>query len=339
MPTQALTVGELDEKALLARIFPRLGAPAALLGPGDDAAVVAAPDGRSVISIDTLVQDQDFRLHWPCGYRTSGFDVGFKCAAQNLSDINAMGAEATSLVVSLTLPPVTPVAWVEDLADGLQEALRSLGAGRCSVVGGDLGSGREIVVTAAVGGDLGGRQPLLRSGARPGDVLALAGNAGCAAAGLAVLESGLHYDVLAAGTGPGDRELVELIRLQCRPRPPLDLGPLASQYGATAMLDVSDGLVRDAGRMARASGVDIDLDLGWVQGRAAALSAAASRVDADPVAWVLGGGEDHSLLAAFGPQAQLPEGFERIGSIAGGTGAVTVGGQAPRAVGWDHFAR
>ena len=72
-----------------------------------------------LISIDTQVQDQDFRLQWPNGYRTTGFDVGWKAAAQNLSDINAMGGKATSLVVSLTLPPETPVSWVEDLADGL----------------------------------------------------------------------------------------------------------------------------------------------------------------------------------------------------------------------------
>ncbi|MFD1214159.1 thiamine-monophosphate kinase, partial [Arthrobacter sp. GCM10027362] len=150
---EKLTVAELDEKGLLQRIFPRLGAalPAAVpVGPGDDAAVVAAPDGRTVISIDTLVQDHDFRLLWPGGYRTTGFDVGWKCAAQNLSDINAMGAEATSLVVSLTLPGSTEVAWVEDLADGLRAALEQLGAPRCAVVGGDLGKGPALVVTAAV---------------------------------------------------------------------------------------------------------------------------------------------------------------------------------------------
>ena len=95
---------------------------------GDDAAVVAAPDGRFVVSMDTLVADQDFRLEWPNGYRTTGFDVGWKSAAQNLSDINAMGAVATALVISLTLPPDTPVAWVESLADGYSAAVRRLGA-------------------------------------------------------------------------------------------------------------------------------------------------------------------------------------------------------------------
>ena len=118
MPEKPLTVAGLSESDLLARIFPRLNRPPCtplLLGPGDDAAIVAAPDGRTVISIDTQVQDQDFRLQWNNGYRTSGYDVGWKAAAQNLSDINAMGARATSMVVSLTMPPETPVTWVEDL--------------------------------------------------------------------------------------------------------------------------------------------------------------------------------------------------------------------------------
>ena len=129
MTEEFLTVAGLSEAGLLARIFPRLEiggayASAILLGPGDDAALVSAPDGRMLISIDTQVQDQDFRLTWANGYGTTGFDVGWKAAAQNLSDINAMGATATSIVVSLTLPPETPVSWVEDLADGLSAAIK-----------------------------------------------------------------------------------------------------------------------------------------------------------------------------------------------------------------------
>ncbi|HEX2248560.1 MAG TPA: AIR synthase related protein, partial [Arthrobacter sp.] len=131
---QHLTVAQLDERGLLERISPRLGSAHVPVGPGDDAAVIDAPDGRTVISIDTLVQDQDFRLEWASGYRSSGFDVGWKCAAQNVSDINAMGAVPTSLVISLTLPGDTPVRWVEDMADGLRTALHELGADRCAVV-------------------------------------------------------------------------------------------------------------------------------------------------------------------------------------------------------------
>lgn len=328
------TVAELDERGLLQRIFPRLGtAPAGMVpvGPGDDAAVVAAPDGRIAVSIDTLVQDHDFRLLWPGGYRTTGFDVGWKCAAQNLSDINAMGAEATSLVVSLTLPGSTEVAWVEDLADGLRTALAGLGAPNCAVVGGDLGKGPALVVTAAVTGDLGGRAPVLRSGARAGDVLAVTGFPGRAAAGLALLESRHAYADLPA-------PLKELAAAQSRPEPPLALGPLAARAGAHAMMDVSDGLVRDAGRLARASGVGIELDPGALLPFARPLAGAAELTRADPLGWVLGGGEDHGLLAAFGPGTALPAGFTAVGRVHDGGGEVTVGGAAPDAVGWDHFA-
>ncbi|MCG2622360.1 thiamine-phosphate kinase [Arthrobacter sp. I2-34] len=329
-----LTVAELDERGLLQRIFPRLGgAPAAAVpvGPGDDAAVVAAPDGRTALSIDTLVQDQDFRLLWPAGYRTTGFDVGWKCAAQNLSDINAMGAEATSLVVSLTLPGSTAVAWVEDLADGLRAALAGLGAPRCAVVGGDLGGGPALVVTAAVTGDLGGRAPVLRSGARAGDLLAVTGSPGRAAAGLALLESRHPYEELPAA-------LQELVAAQSRPTPPLALGPLAAQAGAHAMMDVSDGLVRDAGRLARASQVAIELDPQALLPFARPLAGAATLTGADPLAWVLAGGEDHGLLAAFGPRTVPPAGFTVVGRVSDGAGQVTVGGAEPGAVGWDHFA-
>ena len=117
---------------------------------------MAAPDGRTVLSIDTQVADQDFRLEWNNGYRTTGYDVGWKAAAQNLSDINAMGARATSLVVSLTMPPETRVAWVEDFADGLSAGIRELGAPDCAVAGGDLGRGRELAVSVAILGTLDG---------------------------------------------------------------------------------------------------------------------------------------------------------------------------------------
>jgi thiamine-monophosphate kinase len=341
VPQTPLTVAELSETELLTRIFPRLELGAAhnaavLLGPGDDAAVVAAPDGRTVVSIDTQVQDQDFRLQWRNGYRTTGYDVGWKAAAQNLSDINAMGAVATSLIVSLTMPSGTPVEWVEDLADGLAAAIGKLGAGSCSVAGGDLGRGGELSITAAVLGTLAGGQPVLRSGAAAGDTLAIAGNAGQAAAGLALLESEQHP--LESLTP----ELRLLLDLQCRPEPPLEAGPLARLSGATAMMDISDGLVRDGARLARASGVVLDLDVPALRLLAAPLQAAARLLGADPLAWVLGGGEDHGLLATFPAGVQLPPGFTGIGSVqARGTteaAGVTVAGRPADSVGWDHFA-
>ncbi|WP_367764832.1 thiamine-phosphate kinase [Arthrobacter sp. HS15c] len=340
LPEKTLTVAGLSESDLLDRIFPRLEldsrhSAATLLGPGDDAAIIAAPDGRTVISIDTQVQDQDFRLQWPSGYRTTGFDVGWKAAAQNLSDINAMGATATSMVVSLTLPPDTPVSWVEDLADGLTAGIRDLGAKDCSVAGGDLGRGREISVSVAVLGTLSGGTPVLRSGARPGDVLALAGTVGRAAAGLALLESDSADDSLS----PEQRKLVTL---QCRPWPPLAAGPQARAGGATAMLDVSDGLLRDGTRLARSSNVILDLDPLTLKQLAEGLEPASRLLNNDPLGWVLAGGEDHGLLATFPPGIQLPPGFTAIGSVQapGETESpgITIAGHAADTGGWDHFA-
>ena len=330
------TVADLSESELLALIFPRLNSsPSVLLGPGDDAAMVAATDGRTLISIDTQTQDQDFRLEWNNGYRTTGYDVGWKSAAQNLSDINAMGGTATSLVVSLTMPPATPVQWVEDFADGLTAGIIGLGVPDCSVAGGDLGRGREIAVTVAVVGTLAGQTPVLRSGARPGDVVAVAGTLGRAAAGLALLESDVTVTDLSA-------EQRALLDSQCRPLPPLAAGPLAARSGATAMMDISDGLLRDGGRLAAASDVILDFDAVALKAHALPLEPAAALLGVDSMPWVLGGGEDHGLLATFPAGIQLPQGFTAIGSVQAvvqsqGSG-VRIAGQAADTVGWDHFA-
>lgn len=325
------TVADLGEERLLARIFPLLPTGEdTLLGPGDDAAVVAAPDGRFVVSTDVLVEGRHFRLDW-----SDGRAVGRRAAAQNLADIAAMGARPTALVVSLVLPGTLPVTWVEDLARGLAELAGPVGAG---VVGGDLSGGEHVVVAVTVHGDLGGRPPVLRSGARPGDAVALAGTVGRSAAGWALMASGAG-DAAAGtpdGAGATDAALVEVFR---SPRPPLAAGPVAAEAGATAMLDVSDGLLRDAGRIARASGVV--LDLGRPQDvladDLAAVADTARRLAADPLRWVLTGGEDHGLLATF--PGEVPDGFRVIGRVRAGEPGVLVDGTDPGRLspGWDHF--
>ncbi|WP_273654210.1 thiamine-phosphate kinase [Cellulomonas fimi] len=322
-------VADLSEEAILARIFPHLPQGArTLVGPGDDAAVVAAPDGRVVVTTDVLVEDRHFRRAW-----STGEDVGHRAAVQNLADVASMGAVPTSLVVALVVPGDLPADWVEGLARGFGAACRPHGA---DVVGGDLSGGPLVVVAVTAHGDLEGRAPVLRSGARPGDVVAHAGVCGTSAAGWAAL---------AAGSPEVDPDAVTSFR---RPSSPLDAGPLAAAAGATAMLDVSDGLLRDAGRLARASGVVIDLDepsRGGPDGLArdvARVRPTAERLGVDPLAWVLGGGEDHGLLATFPPGVTPPAPFRRIG-VARATGdrgaTVLVDGRAPGvAPGWDHFA-
>src|SRR5690606_32788235 len=166
-----------------------------LVPTGDDAAVVAAPDGRFGVSTDVPVEGQHFRQGW----RTAR-DVAARAAAQNLADVAAMGAAPASMVVGLALPPPTPLPGVLALPRGLADECAPLGVG---VDGGDLSAGERLVVAVTVHGDLEGRAPVLRSGARPGQVLAHAGAIGRAGAGLAVLATGTEDDDSAAAAGSG----------------------------------------------------------------------------------------------------------------------------------------
>ncbi len=314
------TLGGIGESATLARIFPRLPAAGAeLLGPGDDAAVVAAPDGRFVVTTDMMIHGPDFRRSW-----SSPHDLGWKAAATNLSDVAAMGARPTALVVAIAAPPDSPVSLLEGIADGLRDACDALAPG-CGVVGGDLSASSVLTFAVTAFGDLEGRAPVLRSGARVGDVVAVAGDLGRAAAGLALLfargvDAAGKPDVAAAAACRS--EFPDQVGAQLAPAPPIADGVLAARGGATAMLDLSDGLAIDAARVARASGVRIDF--------------AAEALGPD-AALALGGGEDHSLLATFPPGAALPGGFRAIGLVHEGTGITVDGAEWDHRQGWDPY--
>nr|WP_246140133.1 thiamine-phosphate kinase [Protaetiibacter larvae] len=305
---------------MLGRIFPRLpDAASALLGPGDDAAVVAAPDGRFVVTTDTLVHGPDFRLAW-----SSAFQLGWKAAATNLADVAAMGARPTALVVALVAPASTPAVWLEQLADGLREACAALAPG-CGVVGGDLSVSDTLTIAVTAFGELEGRAPVLRSRARPGDLVAVCGELGLAGEGIALLfaravdDAGAPDAARAAALRPAFDRVLDA---QLAPAPPIASGVAAALAGATAMLDVSDGLALDARRIAEASGVAVDLDAAAVGSRMA-----------------LTGGEDHALLATFPAGAALPSGFRVIGRVRAGAPAVLVDGRAFDARGgWDPYA-
>ncbi|HYN95086.1 MAG TPA: thiamine-phosphate kinase [Pilimelia sp.] len=312
-----MSVARAGEFGLIERVTARLPTgPTVLVGPGDDGAVVAAPDGRVVASTDVLVEGRHFRRDW-----SSATDVGHRAAAANLADIAAMGATPTALLVALCVPPGLDAQWAEELADGL--AAESALVGAC-VVGGDMSSSPTMTIAVTALGDLGGRHPVLRSGARPGDVLAMAGRIGYAAAGYTVLSRGFRTP----------KVLVEAYR---RPRVRYVAGPEAAQLGATAMIDISDGLVADLGHLATASGVGIDVrrDAFEVPDQ---MRDAASALGVDPYAWILTGGDDHPLVATFPAGADLPESWRVIGSACHGSG-VTVDGRPYRdgPAGWDHF--
>jgi len=285
-----------------------------LLGPGDDAALVSVPEGRVLVSTDLLVDTRHFRRDW-----ASARDIGRKAAAQNLSDINAMGGRATALTVGLAAPPDLAVDWALELADGLEEEAALVGA---SVVGGDVTRADEVVIAITVLGFVEG-DPVRRSGARPGDVVALAGRQGWAAAGLAVLTRGFR----------SPRVLVEAHR---RPEPPYAAGPQAGRLGATAMIDLSDGLLGDVGHVADASGVAIDIRTASFE-IAEPLQAVGSALGADPLQFILTGGDDHALVATFPPGVELPPEWQRIGAVTEGSGVTVDGAPYEGPTGHEHF--
>lgn len=306
----------IGEEGILGRIFPRLpSSSATLIGPGDDAAVLVAPDGRFVVTTDMMVHGPDFRLAW-----SSGHDLGWKAAASNLADIAAMGALPTGLVVALAAPADTAIEFVEDFADGLRDGCAAMAPG-CGVVGGDLSVSPTLTIAVTAFGDLQGRAPVLRSGARIGDVVAVSGAIGAAGAGIRRLFSeGMRDGAPDAALAVALRHSHPEVVAQLAPTPPISDGRLAALAGATAMIDLSDGLALDARRVAKASGVAIDLVL-----------------DAIGSAEDLVGGEDHSLLATFPPDTVLPGGFRAVGRVVEGSDVLVDGVRFESRGGWDPY--
>lgn len=290
-------------------------APGAIVGIGDDAAVLRVPDTRIVATTDLLVQGRHFRTEW-----SGPADIGSKAAARSLADVAAMGAVPLALLVGLAAPSGLPVAWAQDFASGLAEEAARAGA---HVIGGDVSQVSPIMVAVTAIGTLAGEEPVTRSGARPSDVVAVAGRLGHSAAGLALLQAGL--------TEPSGA-----VAAHRRPRPPYDAGPEAAALGATSMIDVSDGLLADLGHIAAASGVLIDVETARLE-FAAPLLAAARALRQGPVEWVLSGGEDHALAATFPPDARLPSHWAVIGRVHAGQGIRVDGANYRGQFGWQHF--
>jgi thiamine-monophosphate kinase len=309
------TLADIGEFGLIDELAARFASSeAVLVGPGDDAAQLALPDARVLVSTDLHVDSRHFRRDW-----ATAEEIGHKVAAANLSDLNAMGGRATALTVGLAAPADLPVAWALGLADGIAAECALVGA---TVVGGDLTAADQVVVAVTVLGSVVGR-PVLRSGAQPGDVVALAGRQGWAAGGLAVLARGFR----------SPRKLVEAYK---RPEPPYDAGAAAAAAGATAMIDVSDGLLADVGHVAASSGVAIDVASGAFE-LAEPLQAVGAALGADPLRFVLTGGDDHPLVATFPPGTDLPDGWLVIGSVTEGSGVTVDGASYEGPTGHTHF--
>ncbi|WP_313814415.1 thiamine-phosphate kinase [Glutamicibacter sp.] len=327
------SVSELGEQGILDAMLPLLATRQATLGPGDDAGALKVEGGEVIVSVDTLVENQDFRLSWPSGFKHRAYDVGWKSIAQNVSDINAMGGVPTGAVVSLSLPGDLSVEWVKDFAAGVAAAVESLGASEMAIVGGDLGRSTEISITTTVLGEC-RYGKVLRSGARTGDLIAVAGRLGSAGAGLAVLESSKQWQ-------SWNRSVRRLVDAQCRPEPPLASGPRAAEAGATSMMDISDGLLRDAERLAKSSKVNFNFNSRDLEAFKARLEPASLWLKQDSLSWVLEGGEDFGLLATFPAAAEIPEEFAVIGEVQhqpGRRSLTKIDGEVVNGShGFDHF--
>lgn len=359
-------VADLGELALLDRIAARVaratGAAVAtpstagvVLGIGDDTAALRWTPGALVLATtDALVEDVHFRRA-----TSSSADIGWKALAINASDIAAMGGTPRYAVISLMLPGDLDVAWMDGLYDGLLEMAGEAGV---AIVGGNLAQAPVIVVDVTLLGEVAPDHLVRRTGARPGDLLAVTGTLGRAAAGLVVLESQERAPGGAPrGTGdaPDDPALGRLLTSQRRPKPRLREGAALVETGAVrAMIDISDGLLLDLWRLCEAGGLGVRLDAGRVPvdpGIAAAVAASTDGVGGRSnraLDLALAGGEDYELLFAVAPEDadRVLQGLvEKTGTSATLIGEFTGGGTSRTIVdgggqvrpldpgGWTHF--
>jgi len=279
------------------------------VGIGDDAAVVTT-QSQSIITSDMALEDVHFKLEW-----SSAFDIGRKITAANVADILSMGAQCDYLTASVALTGDETMQWIENLARGMKHEADAAGA---LIVGGDIARGPKIVISMTAVGSA--QSPILRSGAQAGDSLYLSSLTGWSAAGLELLTREVSINSAIA-----ERALSEFSA------PTLDYSSDFS--GATAMADVSDSVLIQAEQIAEASGVQLVLDQVLIAQASEFkdLSTLADELKVDVFQWILGGGEDHVLLATG---ESLPG--IRIGSVVAGSGIAGVDmKKAP--VSWSHF--
>ncbi|HEY4536157.1 MAG TPA: thiamine-phosphate kinase [Enteractinococcus sp.] len=325
-PAYHRTVGDLHEAGILELLhasYQGLTTADHVVGPGDDAAVIPAPRGKFVIATDAMNEGHHFLRTWPSGVIDNGYSTGWKLAAQNLSDMNAMGAVTSALSVSLAMPATTPAAWVFHFGRGITNACRWLGAPQAVISGGDLTRADTIATAITATANL-VAEPVLRQASEPVDGFRLihTGNVGTSHAGLVVASQGSTHQL--------QRDELEVLRLFLRPRPALDQGPKVASV-VSAMMDVSDSIYTDADRLAAANNLYAHIDSDWVAAKAARLEPIAERYDADATQWVLTGGEDYGLLAVLHPQLDVPTGWESIGQL------TSEPQERPEVTGWDHF--
>ncbi|GIW07358.1 MAG: thiamine-monophosphate kinase [Dehalococcoidia bacterium] len=323
-----MRVSELGEFGLIDRLAARLSpcpAPDLLVGIGDDAAVWRSGRALTIATTDTMVEGIHFLAE-----EADPAAVGWKAAASNLSDINAMGGTPRYALVTLGLPAETPVAWV----DGLYAGLGAFAEAGVAIAGGDIVRSPVRFVTVALAGDAPARRDwrrslLLRSAAQPGDVVAVSGTLGGPAGGLLIR-------LRKRDAPPATR--AALLDAHDRPRPPLGLGVRLVALGVRCGMDLSDGLAGDLPKLCAASGVGAEIELGRLPVHPALRDAWPE----DALTIAASGGEEYELLVSCRPAvwrrieaAGLP--LTAIGRIVAEPGVRFLGATEPL-VGWDHLA-
>ena len=308
-------VSDLGEFGLIERFRARLpGAPKGEIWSGDDAAIVTGAP-RAVLTTDVLVEGVDFDL-----MLGSAADVGWKAVAVSVSDVAAMGGDPTYCVAALSLPATTSVATVDDLLEGMSAAATRWGL---AIVGGDLSQAPQLSLALTMLGGV--EHPVLRSGAEVGDAICVTGTLGGAAGGLIALRRRLKGDQAEALVG---RQVRPLARLE-------ESRQLRSV--ATAMIDVSDGLLADLEHLLDASGRGCTVDLEAIP---IDPNLAATDLGVDGLDLALIGGEDLELIVTMPPDALDPLAgiVTRIGTVT--ESGRTVGGRSLAewtSKGWEHL--
>lgn len=295
----------MGEFELLARIRERLPKPGprVRLGGGDDAAIVV-PGGATATSVDALVDGVHFRREW-----SSPAQIGAKALATALSDLAAMGGEPGEAYVVLGVPADLDEDGCIELLDGMAEVAAETGT---TLAGGDVTRAPVLTLAVTVVGHAPGADELVtRSGARPGDALVVTGELGGAAAGLLLLESEELRSLFVAPSDTNSERRRSLLARQLEPRPRLAGGRALASAGATAMIDLSDGLGGDARHLATASGVGVRIEAADLP-IAAGVAEVADAAGRDPAELAVGGGEDYELLAAIPADRLLDSGSAEI---------------------------
>ena len=319
----SLQVAQIGEGALIAALGEIFGEVQnlkdqknLLFGIGDDGAVLAPSELATVATMDLAVEDVHFKTDWSTAHQ-----IGAKVAVANIADIYAMGGDPHSLLVGISLTGQEEVDWVLDLARGIAEEAKKVGA---QVIGGDTVRGEKITIAITALGNT--SEPIYRSGAKVGDHLVISGLPGASAAGLALLKA-------------EKRELFpEIVKAHLQPSVDGKKAHALISAGATSMCDVSDGLLVDVTRISEASGIGLRINLDNLD--LSSLSEVGIELAVDPISWVLTSGEEHLFIATLPPSAALPEGALQIGEVIQGSGVEVIGEFSDaRTNEWKHFEK